>query len=289
MKKLVSRIAALPKGWMLAIVAVTVTLAMGASVAAVGVLSGESTSDSEPIVESSPSAEPASSNQSTRVAGGGGNINNEVVLVNRQDGRKHDRAGFGTARVTGDTAANKNGAAAFSSCVDCRTVAVAVQIVLIMSDASTISPQNLAIAMNQGCQGCTTAAFAYQYVITTDGIVRFTQPGQTQMASLRAQISDVTASDLDPWAMDAKLDGLVDELWNVVDTELVAAGVQATKTPKKAREITIAPDSPEATPFPSTEPSPSPSSTPTPSPSPSPSPTPSPRESPTPSPSPSPT
>ncbi len=282
MRTLISRIAALPKPWLATLGAVTAICLVGGSWAAVGALS----ENGSPTDTASPRATPAQpapspSERAPEVSGGGGNINNEVVLINKQDGRKYHRAGFGTARVTGDSAVNKNAAAAFSSCADCRTIAVAAQIVLIMGDVSTVSPQNLAIAINQNCRGCTTAAFAYQYVITTPGIVHFTAEGQSSMAAIRAEISDATGSDLDPFALEAKLDGLIDKLWTVVDQELVAAGAQAEKVPKKARDVTTSPDSPAATPFPSSEPSPSTE------PSPVPDESPSEQASPTPSPSPS--
>src|SRR5688572_19454266 len=57
--------------------------------------------------------------------------NQSVVLVNQQDGRVLDRVGFSLKRELDDTVDNKNGAAAVSAgCDGCRTVAVAVQVVL---------------------------------------------------------------------------------------------------------------------------------------------------------------
>lgn len=169
----------------------------------------------------------------TTGGGGGGNVNNEVVVINTVDGRFANRAGFGTARVTGDEAENQNAAAATSSCTDCRTVAVAVQIVLIeRNDASVISPRNFAIAINNQCLRCQTFAAAYQYVITTDGLVRFTPAGQQRLAELQRQIRALAATDgIEFPVLEAQIDDLVEQMWSVVDNELVMAGVPADATP----------------------------------------------------------
>lgn len=158
--------------------------------------------------------------------GGGGNINNEVVVLNMTDGRFANRAGFGVARVTGDTAENQNAAAATSSCSDCRTVAVAVQIVLVQrTNATNISPRNIAIALNQDCQRCETFAAAYQYVVTTDGLVRFTPEGNQRLAELQNEIRALAATDGVPFPeLEARIDARVEQMWAIVDTELAQVG-----------------------------------------------------------------
>jgi len=162
----------------------------------------------------------------TPEGGGGGNVNNEVVVLNTVDGRFANRAGFGTARVTGDTAENQNAAAATSSCSDCRTVAVAVQIVLIQrTDASNISPSNVAVAINNNCLRCDTFAAAYQYVITTDGLVRFTPEGEQQLSALQDEIRALAATDGVPFPeLEAQIDARVEQMWAVVDSELAKVG-----------------------------------------------------------------
>lgn len=97
--------------------------------------------------------------------GGGRNI---VTVLNRHDRRMRIRGNIQLARVPGATAAPVNYAGAYSSCTDCQTYAVALQIALIRKDASRITPQNAAVALNFACTRCITVARALQYVVQVD-------------------------------------------------------------------------------------------------------------------------
>lgn len=169
--------------------------------------------------------------------------NHSVVLVNEQDARALQRAGFSLQRELGDTVDNRNAAAAVSSgCEGCRTVAVALQVVLVESDPSTVVPENLALALNQQCTGCESMAAAYQYVLTTDGIVRFTPEGQQQMSAIEHEISDIAGSSLPFPELEAALDVQVARYWDVVESELVRVGIGHTGTPKKKIDVATEPE-----------------------------------------------
>jgi putative peptide zinc metalloprotease protein len=239
-----------------------------------------------PAPQGSSSASPAASDSSKTVVAGGGNVSNAVVVVNTKDQKEEAKAGLGSARVTGDTVANGNAAWAQASCTDCRTVAVAAQVVLAFNNPSTFTPTNLAVAFNEHCTRCTTMAFAYQYALTTDGVVYFSNAGEQTMASVRNRMSDVAHSTLPFDEMRARLDALAAELWRVVDGELKKAGVSGRGAPNAKADVDTADQSPSpsmSAPTDTTEsPAPSPATT-TPSPVES---TP-PEQSATPSPSPS--
>ena len=200
----------------------------------------------------------------TPAGGGGGNVNNEVVVINTVDGRFAHRAGVGVARVTGYEAENQNAAAATSSCDDCRTVAVAAQAVLIQrTDATRIAPRNYAIALNQSCSGCETFAAAYQYVFTTDGLVRFSPGAEQKVAAFQARIREVAASEsLSFPEMESRIDALVGQMWATVKSELEAVGVQGTGRPSKDTDRATGSTDPSPSPTPSETPSASPSSEP---------------------------
>lgn len=257
----------------------------------------EPTTTQEPVATdtASPTPEPSPSQPGPPAgAGGGGNVNNEVVVINTVDGRSADRAGFGVARVTGSNVSNQNAAAATSSCDDCRTVAVAAQAVIIQrTDATTIAPKNYAIAVNQSCTSCETFAAAYQYVFTTDGLVRFDDGLAQKLSGLQGQIRAVAGNEsLSFPEMEARIDGLVEQMWSLVRSELVAVGVQGTgRATKDTDETTEDTGGPSPSPSPSESPSASPTPTasdgaevsPTPSETPSPAPEPSASGSPAPS------
>jgi hypothetical protein len=287
--------------WRIALVVAIVAALLAALSGARATLDGGETTEpgsvvSEPAASSdSPATGPEGSSEdlSGSSSGGGGGVNNEVVVQNLVDGRFAHRAGFGMARVTGGDVTNTNSAAAVSSCSDCRTVAVAVQAVLVMGDSDLIVPRNQAVAINSQCLRCHSYALAYQYVVSTGGMVRFTPEGSQRLAELRAQISSLAAGDLPFLELEARIDALVEQMWAVVDQQVVRVGRQpkgsATKTSDRADDG-AAPSPEESSAAPSPEPtepdasggsdgadtatpSPTPSSSSTPEPSPTPTPT----------------
>ncbi len=269
---------------------------------------GDSTSSSAAAPTTSTpeasSSEAASSSPGgiTAGGGGGGTIHNHVVVKNFSDGRVASRVGTGIARVTGDSPQNQNAAVAASSCTDCRTVAVAVQIVLVQRpDASVIAPQNYAMAINQECVRCETFAAAYQYVVTTEGLVHFTPEGNQRLAAIQNELRGLVATDGIPFPeLDARVSALVQQMWAVVDNELTLVGAKGHGVEHKdvdaefdgSTPTPTASMTPTATESPTSEPSNSPTSEPSDAPTESGSPTPEAtepaNESPSPSSSPSP-
>lgn len=116
-------------------------------------------------------------------------------------------------------------------------------------------------------------AAAYQYVLTTDGIVHFTAEGESKIAAIRNRIHSLASSDLPFTELDAKLDSEIDQLWAVVDEQLVSSGRTVKgRDPRKATKVSTETDTPDPAPLPSPDPEPTPSASPALSPSPSPKP-----------------
>lgn len=307
MRALFQRFRTLPRATVLAFVTTIVLVAgLGIATATSGggtseptTASGPTDTSPSPTGASDPSGSGSSSDGSQDGSGTGG-VNNEVVVFNRTDGSFLNRAGFATTRVTSDTVDNQNAAAAYSECTDCRTVAVAVQVVLVQSNANVVTPSNLAVALNYGCHSCETFAGAYQYVVSTDGLVRFTPEGQAEMTAIQNQIRELAATDLPFPQLDAQLGALVDQLWATVDAEMVKLGIRFEGTPSGDVDVDTSEGgpTPTATPTPgasateaatedqATEPEPSSEATPTPGDDPTPTPSPSETVSPTPTPTP---
>lgn len=99
-------------------------------------------------------------------SGGGGD--NFVQVVNRKDDRLRVRGSIQINHIEGDNVSPLNEALAYSQCDGCQTIAVALQIDLVSRDATSVTPQNYAYAINYQCTGCTTVARALQYVIPVD-------------------------------------------------------------------------------------------------------------------------
>ena len=97
-----------------------------------------------------------------------GGAHNIVHVENRVDNRLLMRERVDLTHVNGQNASPVNRAEAFASCTGCSTFAVALQVAFIRRDATTIAPENVAIALNVQCTGCFTSARAVQYVFQVD-------------------------------------------------------------------------------------------------------------------------
>jgi hypothetical protein len=159
----------------------------------------------------------------TASAEGGGN--NLVQVQTTGSDRVQQRAGLGVTSVASNSVTSENVAFAHSrDCTDCRTVAVALQAVLITSDASDVRPANAAVAVNERCTRCATFAAAYQYVVATGGPVALSAQGQQEVNAIRAQAQSLAASGLDFPALAAELDTLAARFRGVIDEELRRVG-----------------------------------------------------------------
>lgn len=156
--------------------------------------------------------------------GGNGNgDDNAAVAINLKDGASVFKFAFELRQTMNDVVDNANAAVAYSQCEDCRTVALAVQIVLVASDPSVVTPENVAVAVNYECTSCETFAAAYQFVIGTDGPVTFTAAGRRELNRIRKELRFLIREDLPFDELKARIDELMDRLRWVLDNELVPA------------------------------------------------------------------
>ena len=149
---------------------------------------------------------------------------NTAVAINTKDGTDIFKLAFKIARVNQDVVDQSNAAAAFNSCDDCQSIAVAFQVILIFSDPAVVDSQNLALALNVECDSCVAFASAYQWLLTTDGPVRFTAEGNERLAALKKRLRDLLNSDLTIEQLQAELDEIRDEVADILATQLVPAG-----------------------------------------------------------------
>lgn len=148
---------------------------------------------------------------------------NAAVAVNTKDDSFLFKLAFDITRLFSgqDTVDASNAAAAVSSCESCETVAIAIQVVLVTGNPSTVIPENLAIAMNIDCQSCQTLATAYQYVLSVgDGPVKLSGEGQRRIAEIRRQLQALRNSGLPIDQIQAQVEALNGQLIDVLRTEL---------------------------------------------------------------------
>ena len=149
---------------------------------------------------------------------------NAAVAVNTRDGADVFKIAFAIRHVMGDVVDSTNAAVAYSSCTDCSTVAIAIEIVLIQSDASTITPTNIALAINELCTLCTTVAQAYQFVLTTGGNVHFDAQGNRILAEIKSRLEQLKHKEITVAELQAELDAIKVQILDVLRNHLVRAG-----------------------------------------------------------------
>lgn len=149
---------------------------------------------------------------------------NAAVAVNTKDGTTVFKVAFAIRHVMSDVVTETNAAVAYNSCADCASVAIAFEIVLVESDASVVSPTNIAIAYNQDCTTCVAVAEAYQFVLGTGGVVHFDAEGNKILSEIRRELHSLKKQDLTLEQLQAMLDDIAARMADVLQNHLVAVG-----------------------------------------------------------------
>jgi putative peptide zinc metalloprotease protein len=152
---------------------------------------------------------------------GGGN---SAIAINTKDGASVFKLAFAIREVAGDVVDSTNAAVAYSSCNDCQTVAIAIDIVFVIGNPSVVTPTNIALAVNENCTSCQTLALAYQFIIGVSGPVHFTSEGRREIAQIRRELEALRHSNLSILEIKARADALIARLKNVLRTQLVQSG-----------------------------------------------------------------
>jgi hypothetical protein len=95
---------------------------------------------------------------------------NVVHAINKRDRRFELQGSADYVRAERDTVMPGNEAFAYSSCTDCQTLALALQLTVYEDGAGVVKPVNAALAINENCTRCLTIARAIQYVIPVPDI-----------------------------------------------------------------------------------------------------------------------
>jgi putative peptide zinc metalloprotease protein len=157
---------------------------------------------------------------------------NAAIAVDTKDGTTVFKVAFAIRHVMSDVVTETNAAVAYNSCTDCASVAIAFEIVLVESNASVISPTNVAIAFNENCTTCVAVAEAYQFVLGSGGISHFDAEGNRILAELRRRLHALRKEDLTLDQLQAILDDMSAQIADVLANHLVSVG------PSKPQETT---------------------------------------------------
>jgi putative peptide zinc metalloprotease protein len=146
---------------------------------------------------------------------------NTAIAINTTNGSSVFKFAFAIRHVMGSIVDETNAAVAYSSCTDCRTTAIAIEIVLVEGNPTTFTPTNIAVAVNYQCTLCNTFAAAYQFVVQGKGPMHFTRDAMRELRSVRRAIRALEDQNLDPFQLQAALDPLIKRIQDVLATGLV--------------------------------------------------------------------
>jgi putative peptide zinc metalloprotease protein len=149
---------------------------------------------------------------------------NAAIAVDTKDGTTVFKVAFAIRHVMSDVVTETNAAVAYNSCTDCASVAIAFEIVLVESNASVVSPTNIAIAYNQNCTTCVAVAEAYQFVLGNGSIVHFDAEGNKILAEIRKELRSLKKEDLTLEQLQAKMDDIAARIADVLTNHLVTVG-----------------------------------------------------------------
>jgi putative peptide zinc metalloprotease protein len=175
---------------------------------------------------------------------------NAAVAVNTKDDSSLFKLAFSLKQVSGDVVDQTNAAVAYANCKNCQTVAIAIQVLIVMAESpSVVVPENLAIAINDGCVSCVTMALAYQFVIGRGLPLTLTPEGRREVARIRRALRALRKAGLTPLDLAGRVEQLVGELRKVLATQLVPRGENGRDSPEEDEEELEAQEDGEEDPF----------------------------------------
>jgi putative peptide zinc metalloprotease protein len=132
---------------------------------------------------------------------------------------------FSVRETASEVVDETNTAVAYANCEACRAVAIAFQIVIVQGSPDTVTPQNVAIAVNDRCPDCSVLALSYQFVIGRGEPLEFTETGRKRLDDIRKRFAklDKDFADLTNDEIRARTDGFADEIRDILAHDLVVA------------------------------------------------------------------
>ncbi len=144
-----------------------------------------------------------------------------LAVGTRNGGVTYDIAYALVTVRNGAPVTNTNSAYALADCTACTTVAVSVQVILVVGQSNDIAPIDAAGALNYHCPACVTTAIADQIVVTLSA-----RPSATLLRELNADLSQLNAlPELGASGTPAAVSSQVATIQQEIQTQLAASGL----------------------------------------------------------------
>jgi putative peptide zinc metalloprotease protein len=151
--------------------------------------------------------------------------NNVVRASPTVDGTAIHRARVSVFRTRADTVDSSNLAEANPhDCTGCEGIAAAFQAVIVLGKPSVFTPNNWAVAVNSNCTRCGAFAYAYQYVVQTEGSGRLSWRARAAVENIEQRADELVDAGLPYPELDARLQELAAKFQNLIRTDLDRTG-----------------------------------------------------------------
>jgi len=144
-----------------------------------------------------------------------------TAIVETDAGSEFDFAWAISRQNGGDVVDQLNAAHALARCLDCRATAVAFQVVVVSGSPSTVTPRNIAEALNVECTSCLAVAEARQFVRVVAEPARFTRDGRRELADVRNDLRAAVRDQLPALALHEAVEQAEARVRRVLADELV--------------------------------------------------------------------
>jgi putative peptide zinc metalloprotease protein len=157
----------------------------------------------------------------------------QALAVGTREGGVTYSVAYSLVTVTGGAPVTEtNSAYALADCKGCTTVAVSVQVVLVVGQSDDVAPIDAAGALNVDCPSCSTTAIADQIVVTLDS-----QPSRALESRLEAALAQLGAlPELGANGTPAAVASEVGAVQQQLDTALAGSGLM-TNPPTTATTL----------------------------------------------------
>lgn len=159
---------------------------------------------------------------------------NTAYATNTSPDHLRARTRMALVRTDDDIVSATNTATALASCVGCRTIAVAIEVVLAGGEPPEPGFDNEAVALNLGCAGCETLAMAYQLAVVSPG-VDLSEQGVVRLRTINREVAAVVTSGTSLDQIAEGVASLAGEAQAVVEEELTTTGAAGPASAARGR------------------------------------------------------
>jgi hypothetical protein len=162
-------------------------------------------------------------------------VHTRAAVVNHLDDSDRLRGAFDVRLASAVGVVASNQALATSRCDDCRTVAVAIQVVVVGGGPTDVIATNDSAAINEGCTGCAALALSYQFVVLSADRLRLSAQGRRTLDAAETDLRALLDAAPADGVIIAEVAGIARRVEQVLAEELESIPVMRQDIDRRTR------------------------------------------------------